>query len=103
MEANNNNNNTVPATTSSNATNTNIHRRRSSIFPQYLRRKSQRKDSIFASESTVNLWPIKIADKQPDLLVYAQEAQNSKDISFKFGWVNGVYVGPCPCPLSVSP
>lgn len=83
---------TNTTTANSGTNNHNSHRRRSSIFPQYLRRKSQRKDSIFASESTVNLWPIKIEEKQPDLLVYAREAQNSKDISFKFGWVNGVYV-----------
>src|SRR5690606_33098709 len=37
-------------------------RRRSSIFPQYLRRKSHRKDSTFASESTTNLWPLAIDD-----------------------------------------
>ena len=68
----------------------NFQRRRSSIFPQYLRKKSHRKDSTFASESTTNLWPISIDEKQPDL--YDYQTQPQIDTSFKFGWINGVYV-----------
>ena len=69
-------------------------RRRSSLFPQYLRRKSLggRKDSTFASDSTKKLYPFQVDDKQPDPSKYGASGQDSSASAFKFGWVNGVYV-----------
>lgn len=71
-------------------------RRRSSIFPQYLRRKSTRKDSTFASESTTNLWPYLVEEKRPSLHDYQNENKN-QDLATKFGWINGVYVSWPTC------
>lgn len=66
------------------------HRRRSSIFPQYLRR-SERKDSIFQSESTKILYPYTIDEKRPgDYQKIKNDDQ--KSTALKFGWINGVYV-----------
>ena len=48
-------------------------RRRSSIFPAFLRQKSadlNRKDSIFASESTLHLLPYDIQDVIPNINYY---------------------------------
>ena len=71
-----------------------IRRRRSSLFPQYLRTKSLsgRKDSTFASDSTKKLYPFQVDDKQPDPKKYGASQPDSNASSFKFGWVNGVYV-----------
>ncbi|KPM08222.1 hypothetical protein QR98_0067360 [Sarcoptes scabiei] len=66
----------------------NMNRRRSSVFPQYLRRNTERKDSIFASESTNNLFPYTIDDKEINLNNYLNQSQNG----LKFGWINGVYI-----------
>ncbi|XP_027199641.1 solute carrier family 12 member 2-like [Dermatophagoides pteronyssinus] len=66
------------------------HRRRSSIFPQYLRR-SERKDSIFQSESTKILYPYTIDEKRPgDYQKITNDDQ--KSTALKFGWINGVYI-----------
>jgi len=67
-------------------------RRRSSIFPAFLRRKSDRKDSIFESVSTKKLWPFSTKDSLPNLGNY--ETSIAIDGKFKFGWINGVYVSP---------
>ena len=67
-------------------------RRASSIFPQYLRRKTQRKDSTLVSESTTNLWPFMVEEKQPTLYDYQEQDKGTRGVGFKFGWVNGVYV-----------
>ncbi|KAJ6220118.1 hypothetical protein RDWZM_005930 [Blomia tropicalis] len=67
-------------------------RRASSIFPQYLRRKSQRKDSTLVSESTTNLWPFMVEEKQPTLYDYQEQDKGTRGVGFKFGWVNGVYI-----------
>lgn len=80
--------------TASPPVNYNRSRRRSSIFPQYLRRKSKRKDSTFASESTTNLWPFAVEEKQPSLFDYQPGGgqEGKANLGLKFGWVNGVYV-----------
>ncbi|KAH9491151.1 hypothetical protein DERF_015883 [Dermatophagoides farinae] len=68
----------------------NVTRRRSSIFPQYLRR-SERKDSIFQSESTKILYPYTIDEKRPG--DYQSDTNNDQESSsLKFGWINGVYI-----------
>lgn len=67
-------------------------RRLSSIFPSYIRRKSGRKDSIFASDSTTNLWPFYIEEKLPTIFGYNDSSVSSGESKFKFGWINGVYV-----------
>ncbi len=67
-------------------------RRKSSIFPAYLRRKSARKDSVFTSESTTSLWPFSTEDKLPNLDGYRDSNKSSEGEGFKFGWINGVYV-----------
>jgi hypothetical protein len=67
-------------------------RRKSSIFPAYLRRKSARKDSVFASESTTPLWPFSAEDKLPNIFGYRDSNKSSEEEKFKFGWINGVYV-----------
>jgi hypothetical protein len=67
-------------------------RRKSSIFPAYLRRKSARKDSVFASESTTSLWPFSTEDKLPNISGYRDSNKSSEREEFKFGWINGVYV-----------
>lgn len=75
--------------------NYNRSRRRSSIFPQYLRRKSKRQDSTFASESTTTLWPFAVEEKQPSLFDYQPGGglgDGKANLGLKFGWVNGVYV-----------
>ncbi|XP_054159626.1 solute carrier family 12 member 1-like [Oppia nitens] len=72
---------------------TSFPRRLSSIFPAYIRRKSNRKDSIFTSESTTTLYPF-FNDKLPTLCEYTDpNIKNDESSStFKFGWINGVYV-----------
>ncbi len=67
-------------------------RRKSSIFPAYLRRKSARKDSVFASESTTSLWPFSTEDKLPNISGYRDSNKSEAGGEFKFGWINGVYV-----------
>jgi hypothetical protein len=83
--------NNVSNSLSPNAPNLNS-RRKSSIFPAFLRRKSDRKDSVFASESTTSLWPFSTEDKLPDLSGYSDPNKSDKEEKFKFGWINGVYV-----------
>ena len=83
---------TTLASTTSLGTIGSFTRRLSSILPSYIRRKSGRKDSIFASESTTSLWPFYIEEKLPTIFGYKDSNVSEKDNKFKFGWINGVYV-----------
>lgn len=94
MDCNNNNNNN---SININANNNNIdynyqQRRRSSIFPLYLRQQNKRKDSTFASQSTTNLYPSVDEELQPGLILNKDNNNNNKRSNLKFGWINGVYV-----------